>query len=265
MQLFGIDIGGTGIKGAPVALDRGELAADRCRIDTPHPATPDSVAGVVAQIVDHFSSSDDSTDTADAAAPERTAPVGCTFPAVVKDGVALTAANVDDAWLGTDIASVFANACGRPFVVLNDADAAGIAEMRFGAGRGLTGVVAVITLGTGIGSALFVDGILVPNTELGHLEMDGEDAELQAAAKVREKEDLSWKKWAKRVDTYIEELDRLVWPDRIIIGGGVSKHADKFLPRIHTRAEVVPATLHNEAGIVGAALAAADWQASRQS
>jgi polyphosphate glucokinase len=241
-QLLGIDIGGTGVKGAPVDLDSGELTDQRDRIPTPHPATPDAVAATVAEIVASF---------------DVPGPVGCTIPAVVQSGIVRTAANIDDSWIGTDAASVISTACGgRPVAVLNDADAAGLAEVTHGAGKGRSGTVVCVTLGTGIGTALFHDGALLPNTELGHLELDGTDAELEASNKVREDEDLSWKKWAKRVDAYLEELDRLVWPDLVIIGGGVSKHADKFLPRVHTRVEVVPAALHNEAGIVGAALAA---------
>ena len=241
-QVLGIDIGGTGIKGAPVDIATGELVADRHRIPTPHPATPDAVADVVAQIADHFGWTGD---------------VGCTFPAVVTAGVARTAANVDEAWIGTDIAGVLAERTGLRFTVANDADAAGMAEVAFGAGRDAEGTVVVVTLGTGIGTALFIDGTLVPNTELGHLEVDGVDAETEASAKVRKDEDLSWKTWAKRVDAYLDELESLVWPSLVIIGGGVSKKADKFIPRLTSAVPVVPAELHNEAGIVGAALLAA--------
>ena len=237
-QVLGIDIGGTGIKGAPVDLAAGALAADRHRIPTPHPATPGAVADVVAEVCDHFA---------------WTGPVGCTFPAVIKGGVARTAANVDDAWIGTDVAALLGARTGRDVAVVNDADAAGLAEVAYGAGRGVAGTVVVVTLGTGIGTALFVDGTLVPNTELGHLELDGVDAETEASARVREDEDLSWKKWAKRVDAYLDELEALVWPDLVIIGGGVSKKADRFLPRLTSATPVVPAALHNEAGIVGAA------------
>lgn len=242
MQGFGVDIGGSGIKGAPVDVERGELVTERNRIETPQPATPDAVADVVARIV------------GDAG---WTGPVGCTFPAVIKSGVAHTAANVDKSWIGTDAAALFTERTGQPTTVLNDADAAGVAEMAHGAGRSQRGVVLVLTLGTGIGSALFADGVLVPNTELGHLELDGVIAEHLAAAKVREVEDLSWKKWAKRLDAYLQEVDRLLWPDQIILGGGVSKHADKFLSHLHVRPTVVPAALHNDAGIVGAAMVGA--------
>lgn len=240
---FGVDIGGTGIKGAPVDVAGGTLTADRHRIPTPHPATPDAVAAVVAEVVAAFG---------------WDGPVGCTFPAVIKNGVARTAANVDQAWLGTDVSALLEGACGQSVTVLNDADAAGIAEMTHGAGQHREGTVAVVTLGTGIGSALFVDGHLVPNTELGHLELHGEVAETRASSRVRTDEDLSWKKWAERVNDYLQTLERLVWPDLVIIGGGVSKKSDKFLPHLHLDAEVVPAALHNDAGIVGAAMAAAE-------
>lgn len=238
---LGIDIGGTGIKAAPVDVQTGELVADRHRVLTPHPATPDAVAGVVGELVEHFGWSGS---------------IGCTFPAVVKQGVVLTASNVDSSWIGVDAADLFASATGRPVTVINDAGAAGIAEMTFGAGRGRRGVVVVVTLGTGIGTALFVDGTLVPNTELGHLEIRGKDAEKRAADSVREREGLSWKQYAKRLDEYLDALEQLLWPDLVIIGGGASKKADKYLPLLSSSVEVVPAKLLNEAGIIGAALAA---------
>lgn len=242
MDLLGIDIGGTGIKGAPVDLQRGVLTTDRLRIPTPEGAKPDDVARVVAEIVAHF---------------DVDGPIGCTFPAVVRDGETLTAANVDRSWIGTNARDLFSRAAQREFVVLNDADAAGIAEMRHGAGRDERGVVLVLTIGTGIGSALFVEGTLVPNTELGHVEVRGKTAEHRAADSVREAEDLSWKDWAERLDDVLTAIEALVWPDLVIIGGGVSKKSEKFLPRLSTRARVVPAQLLNNAGIVGAALAAA--------
>jgi len=243
--VMGVDIGGTGIKGAPVDIHKGELAGERYRILTPHPATPKAVAEVVAEVVEHFT---------------WKGPVGATFPAVVKDGMTLSAANVDKGWIGANAAVMFTERLEMPVTVLNDADAAGIAEMRFGAGRDRKGVVIVITLGTGIGCGMFLDGNLVPNTELGHIEIDGKDAETIAADSVRERKDLKWKDYAKRVELYIRRLDSLLWPDLVIIGGGASKKADKFLPLIDVRPEVVPAELQNEAGIVGAALAAADAQ-----
>ncbi len=182
-------------------------------------------------------------------------PSGATFPAVIKQGVARTAANVDQSWIGTDAGALFSQAIGGEVTVVNDADAAGIAEMQFGAGRGRDGVVIMVTLGTGIGSAVFLDGALLPNTELGHLEMDGRDAEHLAAESVREADELSWKKWSKRLNDYLQMLEGLFSPDLFIIGGGVSKKSGKFIPRLDLQAEVVPAELLNEAGIVGAALA----------
>lgn len=241
--VMGVDIGGTGIKGAPVDIDKGELAGERFRILTPKPATPKAVADTVGEVVEHFS---------------WKGPVGATFPAVVKDGKTLSAANVDKEWIGANAAEIFSERLEMPVTVLNDADAAGLAEMRFGAGRDRMGVVIMVTLGTGIGCGMFLDGKLIPNTELGHIEIDGKDAETQAADSVRVRKELSWKKYAPRVETYIRKLDALLWPDLVIIGGGASKKADKFLPLIKVRPEVVPAQLQNEAGIVGAALAAAD-------
>lgn len=237
--ILGIDIGGTGIKGAPVDLERGELAADRLRIPTPEGGRPDDVAEVVAQIVAHFEGLDGA--------------VGATFPAVIQHGVARTAANVDDSWIGTDAAALFTKATGRQVVVVNDADAAGIAEMRHGAGRGRSGTVLMITLGTGIGSALFVDGVLVPNTELGHLEVDGKEAEHRASERAREVNDLSWKHWAHQLQKVLSTYEALFCPDLFIVGGGISKKSDKFFPHLDLRTEIVPAELLNQAGIVGAA------------
>jgi polyphosphate glucokinase len=236
----GIDIGGTGIKGAPVDLEAGELTRDRVRLLTPHPATPEAVADVAAQVVEQL---------------ETDGPVGLTIPAVVRDGVVETASNIDKSWIGTDAVSLFAKIIGRPVGLVNDADAAGIAEMRFGAGRESHGVVLLLTLGTGIGSALFVDGTLVPNTELGHVHLHHHGiAEKYAAELVRENEDLSWKQYAHRLQTYFEMVEALFWPTLIIIGGGISKKADKYLPHIEIRTPVVPAELKNDAGIVGGAL-----------
>jgi polyphosphate glucokinase len=239
--VLGIDIGGTGIKGAPVDTRSGQLLADRHRILTPHPATPDAVTGVVAELAKFF---------------DWTGPTGATFPAVVKDGVARTAANVDDAWIGTDAAAQFSKAIGGEVPVVNDADAAGVAEMTFGAGTGHRGLVIMITLGTGIGSALFMDGVLVPNSELGHLKLGKHDAEHRAAESVRETEGLSWKDWAKRVEEYLLMVEALFSPDLFVIGGGVSKKSEKFFPHLdQVSTEIVAAQLLNEAGIVGAALA----------
>lgn len=240
MEVLGIDIGGTGVKGAVVETAKGRLLTDRFRLDTPHPATPDAVADCVAQIAANFSWS---------------GPIGCTFPGVVKDGVIRTAANVDPSWIGTDAAAVFGAATGSTVAIVNDADAAGEAEVRFGAARGRSGVVLTITLGTGIGSALTIDGVLVPNTELGHLPLHGDDAERWAAASVRERLDLDWADFASRVDDYLCLVESLLWPDLFVIGGGVSKKAAEFLPLLTCRTPVVPAELRNEAGIVGGAIA----------
>lgn len=240
---FGIDIGGSGIKGAPVDLDTGELSADRLRIATPQPSEPSSVADVVAKIVDDF---------------DWRGPIGVTLPCVIKDGVALTAANVDSHWLHTDAMGLFAKRLGcerGQVVVLNDADAAGMAEIHTGAGVGRGGTVLLLTFGTGIGSALFLDGKLVPNTELGHIEVGGRDAEELAAASVKDELELSWTEWTERVTKYLRQLERLVNPDLFILGGGVSKKAEKWLPMLDVRTEVVAAALKNNAGIVGAAAA----------
>ncbi|WP_370414687.1 polyphosphate--glucose phosphotransferase [Streptomyces fradiae] len=244
MNVFGVDIGGSGIKGAPVDLGRGDLAQERHKVLTPQPATPDDVAGRVVEVVEHFGWS---------------GPVGVTFPGVVTGSTIRTAANVDKRWIGVDAGKLLADRLGGlPVTVLNDADAAGIAEMTFGAGRGRKGTVILLTLGTGIGSAVFVDGTLVPNTELGHLELKGHDAEKRASSKAREDEDLSWEHWAtRRLQKYLAHVEMLFSPELFIIGGGVSRKADKFLPLIEDiRAEIVPAELQNNAGIVGAAMAA---------
>ena len=240
--VLGIDIGGSGIKANVVDLDLGEPISQRLKIDTPQPSTPEAVADVVARLAQRF---------------DVTGPVGCTFPAVVHEGVTLSAANVDEEWIGTDAASVFSEALGRKVTVVNDADAAGLAEMRFGAGRNRDGVVLCLTFGTGIGSALFTSGVLVPNTELGHLHFRGfESVEDWAAASALDREELSWDEWADRVDEYLQYLERLFSPDLFIIGGGVSRRFDRFSDEINTRCEVVAAELRNQAGIVGAAMAA---------
>ncbi|MGW7478255.1 polyphosphate--glucose phosphotransferase [Nonomuraea muscovyensis] len=237
MNVLGIDIGGSGIKGAPVDTTAGKLIEERHRIPTPNPAKPGPVAEVVRELVGHFS---------------WTGPVGVTFPGVVRDGVIKTAANVHDSWIGVDAGELFDGAA-----VLNDADAAGIAEMTFGEGRERPGTVLVLTFGTGIGSALFVDGVLVPNTEFGHLELHGKEAERRASDRAREEHDLSWQKWAERVEEYLKHMEMLLSPSLIVVGGGVSKKADKWLPHVRLDTPVVPAALQNEAGIVGAAQMAA--------
>ncbi|MFC5379940.1 polyphosphate--glucose phosphotransferase [Aquipuribacter nitratireducens] len=247
---LGVDIGGSGIKAAVVDVDAGELAADRVREKTPKGARPGDVAEVAASVVQQVL----------AAGPEPTTgpTVGVGFPAVVQHGVTRTAANVHDDWVDAPAARLLTEALGRPAVVANDADVAGLAEVRFGAGRDVEGTIVVTTLGTGIGSALFVDGRLVPNTEFGHLEIDGEDAEKGAADSAREREDLSWKDWARRLQRYYALLELLLQPDLIIVGGGVSKKHDKFLPLLELRTPLVPAELRNEAGIIGAAVMAAE-------
>ncbi|MEU5356774.1 polyphosphate--glucose phosphotransferase [Streptomyces albidoflavus] len=244
MQIFGVDIGGSGIKGAPVDLERGDLAQERHKVLTPQPATPDGVADGVREVVRHFG---------------WTGPVGVTFPGVVTGGTTIrTAANVDKEWIGVDAAALLSERLdGLPVTVLNDADAAGVAEMHGGAGRGRTGTVIMLTFGTGIGSALFTDGHLVPNTELGHLELHGHDAEKRASTKAKEDHDLSWEHWARRVQKYLAHVEMLFSPELFIIGGGISRKAHKFLPLIEgVRAEMIPAELRNNAGIVGAAMAA---------
>ena len=241
---FGIDFGGSGIKGAPVDLTTGEFAADRTRIDTPKGGRPDDVADVVADLV------------ADGA--EERVPIGITVPGVVVHGVVRSAANIDATWIDTDAVQLFSQRLGRTVLVVNDADAAGVAEARYGAAKGQDGLVVVTTLGTGIGTALVHDGALVPNAELGHLEIDGKDAETVAANSVREKKDLSWEEWAERLTRYYATLEKLLSPELFVVGGGVSKHAGKFLPHVDVRTRIVPATLRNTAGIVGAAALAAD-------
>ncbi|HXF60348.1 MAG TPA: ROK family protein [Caldilineaceae bacterium] len=243
MEVLGIDIGGSGIKGAPVNLSTGELRVKRHRIPTPDESTPENVAEVVAELARYF---------------HWQGPIGCTFPAIVRHGVVYTAANVHQSWIETDAATLFSQATGCPVCVINDADAAGLAEMSLGAGRGRRGVVIMLTFGTGIGSAIFVDGHLLPNTEFGHLPIRGKDAEHRASAKVRDEEDLSWSQWAERVNEFLAAMEFFFSPDLFIIGGGVSKKQHKFMHHLKARAEIVPAQLLNEAGIIGAAMAAKD-------
>jgi len=243
VHILGIDIGGSGIKGAPVDLETGELTGERYRIPTPQPATPDAVAGTVDEIRKHFN---------------WTGPIGCAFPARIRNGYTLSAANVDDAWIGTNAEQVFSEVTGSRVSMVNDADAAGIAEMAFGAGKRQAGKVLMLTFGTGIGSAMFLDGQLLANFELGHLEFKGMDAEHYAADKIRKEDDLSWKQWAGRVQEVLDHIEFLFSPDRIIIGGGVSKpkRVEKYFKHLSTDADLVPAELSNEAGIVGAAMSA---------
>jgi polyphosphate glucokinase len=240
-HVLGIDIGGSGIKAAPVDTETGELMADRQKLATPQPSTPDAIGAVVEDLVKTFS---------------WTGQAGVTFPGVVTGGVIRTAANVDHSWIGVDAVKTFGVSTQLAVTVINDADAAGVAELRFGAGKGVGGTVLLLTLGTGIGSALFIDGTLIPNTEFGHIQIRGKDAEKRASEHAREEHDLSWGAWAGRVDEYLEQMEALLSPDLIIIGGGVSRKSDKFLPLLKgLRAKIVPAALQNDAGIVGAALA----------
>jgi polyphosphate glucokinase len=240
LTLLGIDIGGTGIKGAPVDVGTGQLVGERFRLETPQPAVPNAVADVVEKVAAHFN---------------YQGPTGVAFPAVVKHGVTYTAANVDRSWIGTNAGELFSRHVGGPVTVVNDADAAGIAEIRFGAGRDRKGVVILLTLGTGIGSAIFLNGELIPNTEFGHLIIRGKEAEKRASEKVREDKKLSWRQWAKRLSEFLNEMEKLFSPDLFIMGGGISKKADKFIPYLTTKTEVivVPALMRNEAGIIGAA------------
>jgi polyphosphate glucokinase len=242
MAIVGVDIGGSGIKGAPVDLSAGELADERYRIETPQPSDVKAVVKTTAQVVAKFGT------------PER---VGVTFPGVVVQGTVLTAANVDKSWVDAPAAQLFTAEIGCPVTVINDADAAGIAEMAFGVGAGHAGTVVMLTFGTGIGSAIFVDGRLLPNTEFGHLELHGKDAELRASDRARSEEDLGWHAWAKRVDEYLHHVEMLVRPDLFIIGGGVSKKSEHYLHHLTVKTPVEPAKLLNNAGIIGAAMAAA--------
>jgi len=241
MQILGIDVGGSGIKGAPVDIATGELAAERLRIKTPKGAEPEPVADVVAEIAKTFN---------------WIGPIGIGFPAPIKAGVAMMAANVSEKWVGTNADDLFTRITGCDCTMINDADAAGLAEMEFGAGIGQPGTVIMITLGTGIGTAIFHRGKLLPNTEFGHLDMKGKDAEHRASDAVRQLEDLSWKKYAKRLNKYLAEMEKLFWPDLFIVGGGISKKSDKYIPLLTINTPVITAQFMNEAGIVGAALAA---------
>ncbi len=242
MQVLGVDIGGTGIKAAPVDMTTGTLVADRVKLATPQPAEPGAVAAIVRDLVAGFG---------------WTGPAGIAFPGVIRDGITRTAANLDPAWIGLPARALFGKATGLQVSLINDADAAGLAEMKFGAGAGRKGTVLMLTFGTGIGSALFIDGILVPNTEFGHIEIRGKDAETRASEHAKELHDLSWEKWAAKVDEYLAHMEALLSPGLFIVGGGISRKSDKFLPLLTgLTAPVVPAAMHNDAGIIGAAMAA---------
>ena len=242
-QAFGVDIGGSGIKAAPVNLEKGEFAEPRLKILTPEVSSPQAVGAIVRQQLEHF------------AVPDNV-PVGVAFPAPVKPGQKLEwIANLDQSWVGVDITAALSEACGRPVVVVNDADAAGLAEQQFGAAKGQNGLVIATTLGTGIGTAMIYNGVLIPNTELGHIELaKGKgDAEKYASSGVREREGLGYKKWAKRLTKYYGLMEKYFNPDLFVVGGGVSRQSDKFLPYLDIKTAIVPAKLRNEAGIVGAA------------
>lgn len=245
MEVLGIDIGGSGIKGAPVETTTGAILAPRYRLPTPQPSKPKAVAEIVAEIAHHF---------------EWQGAIGAGFPAVVRAGVTMSAANVHKKWIKKDAAKLITEVTGCQTCVINDADAAGLAEMAFGAGKDRKGTVLIATLGTGIGTAIFSDGHLLPNTEFGHLVIDGQDAEVWTSDAARKRKKLSWKKWARRLDIYLQTMEQLISPDLIILGGGVSKKYEKFIPLLTVSAEVVPAQLLNEAGIVGAALGACALQ-----
>ncbi|MDU0312102.1 ROK family protein [Phycicoccus sp. M110.8] len=242
---LGIDVGGSGIKGAPVDLDEGAFAAKRMRIDTPVPSTPDAIADVISGIVDHFDE------------VRGDSPIGITMPSVVTHGIVRSAANIDKSWIDFEGEKLFEAKLGHDVVLVNDADAAGVAELHYGAAKGQKGLVVMTTLGTGIGSALIYDGVLIPNSELGHLEIDGYDAETRAASSIKDKEGLSYPEWTKRLQRYYSHLEALLWPDLIVVGGGVSKDHEEFLPLLKLKTPIVPAKLENKAGIIGAAWLAA--------
>jgi polyphosphate glucokinase len=248
---LGIDVGGSGIKGAPVDLEKGGFAQKRLRIDTPVESTPEAVCDVIAQVVDHFDE------------VRSDSPIGVTIPGVVQHGVVKTAANIDKAWIGCEIEKLLEDRLQHDVVVVNDADAAGVGELEFGAAKGHQGLVILTTLGTGIGTAIFNRGLLVPNSELGHLEIDGVDAETVAASSAKTREDLTYEEWAKRLQVYYRRLEDLMWPDLIVVGGGVSKDSDEFLPLLDIRTPIIPATLKNKAGIIGAAVLATSVQNER--
>jgi polyphosphate glucokinase len=244
---IGVDVGGSGIKAAVVDVDDGRFVSDRLRVPTPVPSTPDRVSASIGRLVKRLVTAADLPPTA---------PVGIGLPGVVLDGVLRTAANIDAAWVDFPITQKLSKSLKRPVTIVNDADAAGTAEMRFGVGAGRQGVVVLLTLGTGVGSAVFVDGKLVPNTEFGQMEIRGRPAERRSASVARTRRGLSWKAWAQDLDEHLQRVDELIWPELIILGGGVSKNGDKFIPRLTVRPPVVAAQLRNDAGIIGAAVIA---------
>lgn len=239
---FGVDVGGSGIKGGIVDLDTGTLIGERFKLPTPQPSTPEAVTKAVAAVVREFG---------------WTGPLGVTYPGVVTNGIVRTAANVDKGWIGTNAVDIISTELGgAPVTVLNDADAAGLAEARFGAGKDKSGVIVLLTFGTGIGSAVIHNGVLLPNTEFGHLEVGGKEAEHRAASSVKERKEWSYERWSQEVTKVLVAIENAIWPDLFIAGGGISRKADKWIPLLKNRTPVVAATLLNEAGIVGAALAA---------
>jgi polyphosphate glucokinase len=244
MEILGIDVGGSGIKGAPVDIQTGKFTGARHRIPTPKPAKPNSVIKVISDITRHF---------------DWHGPIGVGFPAALHNGVVLTASNIHKKWIGVNAAKIIAEKTGCPVCMVNDADAAGLAEITFGAGKRRNGVIVVVTIGTGLGTALFTDGILLPNAELGHIEIDGVEAEWRASDAARKRENLSWQNWGERFNIYLGTLEKLLYPGLFILGGGASKKFAEFIDYIDVHADVVPARLRNEAGIIGAALAARDW------
>ena len=241
MKILGVDIGGTGVKGAPVDIAAGRLLSERFRVPTPKPATPGAVVSAVQELVRHF---------------RWKGPIGCAFPAVIAEGVVHTASNIDESWIGVDAENLFSHRLKLPVSMINDADAAGVAEMQFGAGRRVNDLVLIVTLGTGIGSALFFRGELIRNTELGQIEVNGKPAERRASNRVREERDWSWEKWGEKVGDYLRRLELYLAPALIIVGGGVSKHHREFFKFLKLRTPIVPAKLLNDAGIIGAALTA---------
>lgn len=253
-HVLGIDIGGTGVKGALVDLGSGDLVTERVRIPTPQPATPEAVAQVVERIAKQLMDAGGAGTGA-----LGNSPIGIAIPAVAQRGVARSAANIDQSWVDVDVDALFTERLGRPVHVVNDADAAGVAEAHYGVARDVPGLVILTTLGTGIGSAFLLDGKLMPNSELGHLEIDGYDAEKRAAQSAKKREGLSYEEWAVRLQRYYSHVEGLFWPDLFVVGGGISKSSEKFLPLLDLRTPIVPAQLRNQAGIVGAAWLAREY------
>ena len=247
---LGIDVGGSGIKGASVDLKKGGFAGKRKRIDTPAKSTPEAVGDIIGQIVDHFDE------------VRGDSPIGITVPGVVTKGVVRSAANIDKSWLDFEAETMLEEKLGHDVVLVNDADAAGVAELHYGAAKGQQGLVILTTLGTGIGTALIHNGVLIPNSELGHLELDGHDAEKRAASSIKDTEGLTYPEWAERLQRYYSHLENLLWPDLFVVGGGVSKDSDEFLPLLKLRTPIVPAQLENKAGIIGAAHLAQEYHDS---